>query len=55
MCLAFMAISMGQGTGPKFLEQVLHLSYCPIFNKLAGIMHLDLLIDLKDLDAEFGP
>lgn len=36
----------------KFLEQALYLSYCPTFIKLAWIVHLDLRIDLKELDAE---
>lgn len=36
----------------KFLEQALYLSYCPTFTKPAWIVHLDLRIDLKELDAE---
>ena len=27
---------------------------CPIFTKLVWMIHLDLLMDLKDLDAESG-
>lgn len=42
----------------KFLLQVLYLTYvvitCPIFTKLALIVHLDLLMHLKYLDAETG-
>lgn len=28
---------------------------CPIFTNLARIMHMDLVVNLKDLDAEYWP
>lgn len=36
----------------KVFGQALYLSYCPTFTKPAWIVHLDLRIDLKELDAE---